>query len=447
MEGNKFEKQVQMEMDELKLQPSDAVWKKIESQIRKKKDRRWILFMLLFAVIAVGAGYMYSFQTHKNLSIISSRSNNKIDAKKSDSNYLANNIVKKQKVENHDSSNKNLVSVNVYRNQTPFINPGTSVLPKAVKKISTQAYDKRKQHFNSNSKVFATAINPVEAQDNTPIRNNEVNNGVLTDSSKTKIVIADIKTDSSINKKLTENKKVSENKKVLPKSNWQIGIVAAAGNSGTGTGITSFRNTYMNPYAYSNGVSAPAPALPSLSISKPSAALSLGVNFQRHISKEFDFKIGLNYIMFTTTINVGARFDSSNGYSSISYQNAPNIINIYKNKYNFLEMPVGVTFNFLKSHSIPLSLEAAVNISELIKTNSLQFYQFTGIYSINNSFFNKTQLGISAGLSALLFKKNRHPVSLGPFLSYDISSMAKDGVYVNQHYIFAALRAAILLKK
>ena len=37
MEENSFEKQVQQKMDELKIQPSDSVWGKIEAQIEKKK--------------------------------------------------------------------------------------------------------------------------------------------------------------------------------------------------------------------------------------------------------------------------------------------------------------------------------------------------------------------------------------------------------------------------
>ena len=58
MEENKFEKQVQQKMDELQIQPSEAVWKKIELQIEKKKDRRWGLIVLfLCAGILLSGGY------------------------------------------------------------------------------------------------------------------------------------------------------------------------------------------------------------------------------------------------------------------------------------------------------------------------------------------------------------------------------------------------------
>ena len=46
MQENEFEKRVQQKMDELKIAPSDAVWQKIEPQIRKEKRRRWLLIFL-----------------------------------------------------------------------------------------------------------------------------------------------------------------------------------------------------------------------------------------------------------------------------------------------------------------------------------------------------------------------------------------------------------------
>ena len=62
MEENKFEKQVQQKMDELQIQPSDAVWKKIESQIEKKKNRRWglIILFLCIGVLLVGGYWLFN---------------------------------------------------------------------------------------------------------------------------------------------------------------------------------------------------------------------------------------------------------------------------------------------------------------------------------------------------------------------------------------------------
>ena len=59
MEENKFEKQVQQKMDELKIHPSDSVWEKIEARIgkRKRPNRGLFLFLLFFCVFLIG-GYL-----------------------------------------------------------------------------------------------------------------------------------------------------------------------------------------------------------------------------------------------------------------------------------------------------------------------------------------------------------------------------------------------------
>ena len=40
MQENEFEKRIQEEMGEFRLRPSDAVWEKVEEQLKKKKRRR-----------------------------------------------------------------------------------------------------------------------------------------------------------------------------------------------------------------------------------------------------------------------------------------------------------------------------------------------------------------------------------------------------------------------
>ena len=52
MPGHEFEKNVQQRLDELKLRPSDTVWKNVEKNIREEKRRRrailWLPILLLF---------------------------------------------------------------------------------------------------------------------------------------------------------------------------------------------------------------------------------------------------------------------------------------------------------------------------------------------------------------------------------------------------------------
>ena len=51
MQERNFEKQVKHKMDELSLTPSEPVWKKIEEQVRKKRDRRRLFFWLPVTIL------------------------------------------------------------------------------------------------------------------------------------------------------------------------------------------------------------------------------------------------------------------------------------------------------------------------------------------------------------------------------------------------------------
>src|ERR1019366_4224479 len=87
MEENKFEKKVQQKMDELQIQPSDAVWEKIESQIGKKKGRRWglIILFLLIGLILSGGYWLWNTrqQTFSQQNISEKVNSKKVDYEKS----------------------------------------------------------------------------------------------------------------------------------------------------------------------------------------------------------------------------------------------------------------------------------------------------------------------------------------------------------------------------
>src|SRR5688500_12607969 len=62
MLNREFEKQVQDKMEELQFTPSAPVWTNIEKVIRKKKDRRRILFWLPLVALGLGGGTWWALQ-------------------------------------------------------------------------------------------------------------------------------------------------------------------------------------------------------------------------------------------------------------------------------------------------------------------------------------------------------------------------------------------------
>ena len=59
MQEQNFEKQVRQKMEELSLTPSEPVWKNIDAQVRKKRDRRRLFFWLPLVAFVIGGGLWF----------------------------------------------------------------------------------------------------------------------------------------------------------------------------------------------------------------------------------------------------------------------------------------------------------------------------------------------------------------------------------------------------
>ena len=102
-----------------------------------------------------------------------------------------------------------------------------------------------------------------------------------------------------------------------------------------------------------------------------------------------------NKIDFTIAPSLSAQ----NLYSSWSNTNT------YRNNFHYIEIPVSLKFQLGNSETLPIYWSAGVSISQLISSNSLQFKSVPGLYYNDNSLYNKTQVGLQTGFSALLFAK------------------------------------------
>src|SRR5215470_8039319 len=67
MAANEFEKDVRRIMDDLKLHPSEEVWRKVEERIREKKRKRRVIFFLFSLVgLAIVGSLLYVFSHMQN---------------------------------------------------------------------------------------------------------------------------------------------------------------------------------------------------------------------------------------------------------------------------------------------------------------------------------------------------------------------------------------------
>ena len=167
-----------------------------------------------------------------------------------------------------------------------------------------------------------------------------------------------------------------------------------------------------------------------------------GITASKKLSAKINFTTGVNYKLFTTSIATG-NYSSLNGAQSYSQGNT----NRYSNYYHFVEIPLAIQLQLANIKKHPVYFEGGLTFSQLISTNSLQYNVSQSKYYIDNSLFNKTIIGLSAGLFINLASNSKAPLLLGPHFYYSASTIAGSGLYANTHYSFIGINIRKILKK
>ncbi len=451
MEEDKFKKQVQQKMDELQIQPSDAVWKKIEARIEKKKSRRWgLIILFLFIGLMLSGGYWLWNTSQQRLS------DNSTSVKSyPEKNNGKNSIIKNKEVQLESNlAPDTLVQKN---------NEVSSLKDKEDTNKSSAKYDKHlttskaNQKINSEEKTSITFFKGekekkviqaktgseiIPAQSLEDQFENKTDNKMVKDS-----ILAKANTDSlsksidanSVTKNNDTSKQTQADKKTVKQSNknkWKFGILAAGGISGAGNDILALSNlpASSNSGSYNGNQQTGF----SSSAAKTGFGFITGVFAEKNISKKVSFVLGMNYKSFTTSFKLA---DSSGTY------NARAATDKYINHFNFIELPVSLKIQIGKGKSLPLFWQSGFTVSQLINSNALQFDPSTGYYYNDNSVFNKTQIGFNTAVLVSLFPKQKNSILIGPYFYYDASKIANEGLYNNKHFVFAGLHTEIIFGK
>src|SRR5689334_8621462 len=105
MPANEFEKQVQQRLDEFQLNPSASVWEKVEDELRNKRKRRVIFFILLPAMVGLlGFSVYYLLSTGRSASLAEQMAKKDAGAVNSPSPADKDNAVKTKNETNSSSS-------------------------------------------------------------------------------------------------------------------------------------------------------------------------------------------------------------------------------------------------------------------------------------------------------------------------------------------------------
>jgi hypothetical protein len=460
MEENKFEKQIQQKMDELKIHPSDSVWEKIAIRLERKKrpNRGILLFLLLFCVFLAGGYFLWNTGQH-----LTTEGNN------SEKNYSEKSIPGIPEIK----SNNNSVATNK-------ADPGIK-----IKKINTVGNGPIKNNINKNSSLryqlpFAKKIIKINSGENATVvfskqqeikeeiseniypkpgivqpgeilpENEKINPGIKdsTDNTLNKDVLSNLVSSkeekANVKDTLKKMQASSETTKHTKKNKWKPGLLFSGGISGVGNNFLGLVNSRSYADLNANGGQAGGPG--TIPLAPPSKTKSgfgfmAGVFAERNISAKASLVLGINFKSFNTSNKVGTRNDTTGLFDS------RNTVNSYNNHYNFIELPVTLKIRIGRGKNMPLFWQGGLVVSELISSNALQFNPNSGLYYSDNSIFNKTQIGLNTSLSAALFSKQKNSILIGPYFYYSATGLANEGLYNNKHFVFTGLRTEIIFGK
>jgi hypothetical protein len=450
MEENKFEKQVKQKMEDLKLEPSDAVWTKIEARLEKRKKSRWgILFLFLFLFMFIsGAYWLWNTSQHSSLA-----KNNSIEkgikrnigqlpsSKEKEVDSKSNSAIEPIK-----ENEKKVLAAQTHRNVLPHqkllahqkINPkiNLKINPGEEGELVTQVQEPSGKN-NSKSDGDSPAIKSYQ-------QNKKINKeNVISDATSVKINDDSLKNKNVVtNKNLNENDSTKNNTattkkpKVSVKNKWKIGVSIIAGASHLNS-VPGINNSYAYATDPSSSNSNQGAIIYGATL-KQKPGFSLGISGEKNISTNTKISIGLNFTTFRSLYKVGNRNDTTGFY------NSQNAVHNYNAHIDFVELPVSLKIQFVKSKNLPLFWQGGIVLSQIISTNALQFDPYSGKYYLDNSAFNKTQVGLNSSISVGLFSKKGNPLLIGPYLYYGASKIAKEGIYSDKHFVFTGLKASFL---
>lgn len=445
MQENEFEKQVQQKMDELKLHPSDAVWQKIEVQIKKEKKRRWML--IFFPIILIGSLYEGYVLLNRNNSTHYFQQQSKNSLVKNNIPQAIKTIPDTIKSVQHLTENKNQVDTYIKSNRH--------------QKISTTAKLKITSRYEITSNLIKDTVAIFKNEIDTTtkfVENEKVNSMDIQFFQQEKITGKEGKPDSAGNQndkspdianpdiiknegEKNEIKADTSIKKIksINKYSWNWGPSFSGGISGVKGIVFGNDQKSIGNYFSSVGTgSLVANPVFAPSLLKSSLAFIAGLTTQKNISRKIIFATGLNYKLLSTTNTVGT--------DSAAYFRSNSTAGVHHNFFHYIELPVGLTFQIGNSAKTPLYWNIGFSVSQLISSNALQFNTATGLYYHDNSLFNKTQFGFITGFDVALISKQKRSLLIGPYLNYGISKIS-DQEYNKHHFAFIGLRAQIIFRK
>lgn len=492
MHENEFEEKIREKMEQLKLVPTEEVWRKVSFDIQQEKRKKRFLFFLLFFTFLSGLTGLLLFinsdknQRSTNNSAIKSLNRNKNPSSpKATDTSVGNSQNNSTSIEDTDLKKDRLAIRG--SNIPPRANKMSAVkgieMTKKIKQIEDFDFSENKGYggagtnrkspektviqnkrqeiknpvFGGNSTTSFPLLNPSgneasQLSDSLKQMKNNNNPPSLTDSVPAKQVVR--ATDDTARPAVAATKQTGKTQVQLAKK-WRIGFTAFSGVSDNHSLIALTPVAKVNIPNSPIQSSAGATTRPVIPLSyKSGLTYGAGIYLQKALGKLFSFSGGLNYHVATATSSVGNANSSSQTFYDVGLQSSSTVNEYfiagrsvtYRNKYHLMEMPLNLLIQLNKNKPRQLLLTAGVSPAYLVGSKALYANSGQNVYYTAGEQFNKWLFFSQAGIQLMAVNTPHFNIHAGPELRFGLNNMAKPATGTSQHLGSAAIKINVTLK-
>jgi hypothetical protein len=479
MQENEFEQKLQQQMQQLLLQPGDGAWPNIAAQIAgKKKKRRWLIWACLAALLIAGGSFwvfQYVATSTSTSTTVAKHSINTIPTNINDSSSLQSshaNAVKDTSAAADDFStalpsgdiNKNLKDGNIADMPSATENNQLNDFKK------TQA-QRRNTKATAKVKVEMAELDDIQAlPDYTKTQAKEpgqyvedkafpeklyaaketvVNDKPIVPDSIVLLnqptALAKLEPNAMKKNDTANNQQTVGLNKLQTAKKWTFSIGVLGGVTGTRHGAFSsekaFADLQFSPTpgnlvtAFDNSIN----ARKSIGVA-PGFGISLLVF--RQLSNSWQLGTGIQYTWLQQQMATGSEVMLTVNNEMRDVRTGGNNIS-YNNHFHYIGIPLLLQWQA----SNKLSVDAGINMSKLVGSNALQYFETRNVYYTDNSLLNNTTFGLQLGASITLLPPQKGNLNIGPFFNYTFTPIGHTGIFSASRHWLAGIRLQKKLNK
>lgn len=506
---SEFEKQVREQMEELKLSPSASVWEKVEEELREKKRRRVIVFIILLAGLGLlgSLGY-YAYQPRteklsvkeasitKENSVTNASQETPVDEKHNHE-TTGDRSQQNSSDEVKDLSNTNTLKIV----DTPVTALTKEELKKELNKstatrATNQQQPKKQALINvEQGKAVAAAVpksrktkskKPVTTAVAIPVTATNSKDGLLPPVASAEAAknTEPSPTVTQTGKELKNTDSLTQQKDTtlatkqpvvdtvaavsakppagIKKTRWAIELSTGLSNvhdhaflGGLGFGAmyadAASVGTPQNGGISNGAAGVPPPPAPASPV-RANIAFRVGVSYEKQISRKSTVGIGLSYAYMSTRIEVGqndslnAIRNNSQYFLSLS-SNASQHISDFTNKYHFIMLPLSYQLQLNKNNRLPFLWNLNLVPGFMVGTNGLVYNPQASVYYYDKDAFNRFHLNMGTGFAFRFGNNKPMQWTLGPELMLDMSRLLKDESKTKQYLFYGGITSRLYFQK